>query len=64
MLHESNLIDKVKKLWSQKAKVEDRERRELVSWMVYPLIAKNYINKQVSGNSEEDWLIYIKNIIY
>ena len=61
MLHESNLIDKVKKLWSQKAKVEDRERRELVSWMVYPLIAKNYINKQVSGNSEEDWLIYIKN---
>lgn len=54
----------VKDHWSQKAQQEDLERRNYVDWMNHPFIDKFYINRQISKNPEENWLVYVnKNYV-
>ena len=52
-------IEKVKNHWSQKAQVEDFERKKYVAWMNHPFIEKFYINQQISNHPEENWLTYV-----
>ena len=54
-------LDKVKRLWGEKATAEDLERRKFVNWMVYPYLDKHYINKKISGNPEINWVDYVKS---
>jgi SAM-dependent methyltransferase len=57
-------IQTVKDHWSQKAQHEDLERRKYVDWMNHPFIDKFYINRQISKNPEENWLVYVnKNYV-
>ena len=55
------LLDKVKKHWGEMAKTESLEKKKTLRWMVYPYIAKHYINRQISGDPEIDWLTYVKH---
>jgi SAM-dependent methyltransferase len=53
-------LDKVKRLWGDKATAEDLGKRKFVNWMVHPYIDKHYINKKISGSSEINWVDYVQ----
>jgi ubiquinone/menaquinone biosynthesis C-methylase UbiE len=52
--------DKVKRVWSDKAQDEIMQQRKFVAWMNHPYIEHYYLNQRLTGNVNENWLIYFK----
>jgi len=60
--NETHIADpgKVKRFWSEKAQDEIMQQRQFLAWMNHPYIEHYYLNQRLTGNVEENWLIYFK----
>ena len=53
-------LDKVRRVWSDNAQDKIMQQRKFVAWMNHPYIEHYYLNQRLTGNVEENWLIYFK----
>lgn len=51
-------LNVVARHWGQRAKPEEEARRRLTGWMNHPWVEQEYINRQVSGHPNQNWLMY------
>lgn len=50
---------RVREHWGKKA-LEDAETRQATTWMNHPVIAREYINRKISGDPDVNWLEYVR----
>ena len=55
----ANERERVAAHWGEQAKVSIDERKE-TGWLASPLVERLYIHPTISGNPDENWLIYFK----
>ncbi|CCI36703.1 MULTISPECIES: class I SAM-dependent methyltransferase [Microcystis] len=49
----------VRNHWSEQASPEKIRQRKYVCWMNHPFIEAEYINQKISGNHNDNWLMYM-----